>query len=513
LQVLKESISGRHKLVLLHLATIHHGPERYLLLPYAELGDLYQFLHCGMGVERKRKYNFAEQFRGIEDSDLAEPLVRQASGIASAIDWLHSGITVGETLGKIYCAHMDLKPDNILIRASETSIVGEWVLSDFGISVVKTKGVDADVGSIQDWLTQATMNTRPRRIGGTYQAPEVELSQELNLTDTQHGIGKKSDIWSYGCILSEVLAFALNKATSVSEFQRERKGVRGDDKFYEENNDRINVPGTKTFRLRSSVRMWLERQRDVSKSPPTWVSCWVRAIYDILVVDARTRPNSAELMRLLTKLVKHVKNSSAGRMIPCEFCQNRDSTSLGGNGRRSPIIPEGLNINYNPRHAGGHLLGDFNTSYPILSGEASSASASPMSETFHRRFNSLPTKSPQPSADSLLAHGIVMSPAGQRTSKKPVVVHTRESTHAAHAVAIAYFEDQTFVASLEKQSIVLQTLDVDNCSVLKALDGTTIHLETDRYRSLALAGPYLAAWHFSSSKLVRTSATHRWRNH
>jgi serine/threonine protein kinase len=465
-----------------------------------------------MGIERKRKYNFAEQFSGIEDSDLAEPLSRQAFGIASAIDWLHSGITVGETLGKVYCAHMDLKPDNILIRPSEMSIVGEWVLSDFGISVVKTKGVDADVGSIQDWLTQATMNTRPRRIGGTYQAPEVELSQELNSTDSQHGIGKKSDIWSYGCILSEVLAFALNKVTSVSEFQRDRKGIRGDDKFYEENNDRINVPGTKTFRLRSSVRMWLEQQRDVSKSPPTWVNCWVRAIYGILVVDARTRPNSAELMHLLTQLVKHVKNASTGQIIPRELCQDRDSTSLVSDGWRSPIIPEGLGINYNQRHAGRHLLGDFNTSDPILR-EASSASASLMSDTLHRRLNSLPTQFPQPSAEPLLAHGIMRSPAGQRTSKKPVVVHTRESTHVAHAVAIAYFKDQTFVASLERQSIVLQTLDVDNCSVLNALNGTTINLETDRYRSLALAGPYLAAWHFSSSKLVRNSVTHNWRNH
>ena len=305
--------------------TIKHGSERFILFPYAELGTLYEFLHCGRDIENDKKYNynFNERFNRIRDNDLAAHMLRQCEAVAGALKWLHSGITPEAfTEEKIFCAHLDLKPDNILIRddTEKRCMVGKWVISDFNISVVERRGPHQDgvvIETIRDYYRQATMDMRPRRRKGTYQAPEVEQAEKQPTLR----IGRRSDVWSFGCIFSEVLAFAFNRDKEVKRFNDNfRKRARGNNYFYDPK--QLDTG----YQVRTGVIEWLDDIAKNSKTAQSWGKCWVATIKDILVVelDEKVKPHRPDSGKL-EELVKHVRlheyHSGEGKEIHCPYLQ------------------------------------------------------------------------------------------------------------------------------------------------------------------------------------------------
>jgi serine/threonine protein kinase len=209
---------------------------------------------------------------------------------------------------------MDLKPANILIQHDKTSKVGRWMISDFGISVFKeeTKPQAAPIGSIGDYYSQLTINTRPKRHEGTYQAPDV----------MREGIGRKSDIWSYGCILTEVLAFALGSAGLVTGFQSARESGERNDYFYSEvgiSQAYLTVPATTRPRyiVRPSVLKWLEDICKNSANPQRWVDCYVETAKKIILIDVDKRPDSTVVLTLVEHVLKHVQDSRLGSPVDC----------------------------------------------------------------------------------------------------------------------------------------------------------------------------------------------------
>lgn len=120
-------------------------------------------------------------------------------GLSSAIETVHK--CSSDTLGfHLIGCHHDLKPNNILVHD------GKFVLADFGLSSLKR---------------QSQTSKSDFKMGASYyQAPECE--------DSDHEFGRRtvsrpSDIWSFGCIIAELLTFMLRGSEGLKSFKMKRK--------------------------------------------------------------------------------------------------------------------------------------------------------------------------------------------------------------------------------------------------------------------------------------------------
>ena len=129
--------------------------------------------------------------------DHGEEVFEQLYGLATALNEMHSYRLLEQDLELLGCHH-DLKPNNILIFGRT------WTLADFGLSRL----VPINEGS----------KTRFKDCIGDYFAPEC-----LDGEWSQQKIGRASDIWSFGCVISEVITFSVFGSEGVAEFRSSRE--------------------------------------------------------------------------------------------------------------------------------------------------------------------------------------------------------------------------------------------------------------------------------------------------
>ncbi|KAL8689015.1 MAG: hypothetical protein Q9218_005213 [Villophora microphyllina] len=120
-------------------------------------------------------------------------------GLSSALEKLHSFSSKVLDISLIGCHH-DLRPQNILVQD------GQFLLADFGLTTLK----EVTEGSKTVWKAGDSR----------YLAPECE--------DVDNGfqpgqIGRKSDIWSIGCVLLELLTYIMRGSDRVKAFEQSRK--------------------------------------------------------------------------------------------------------------------------------------------------------------------------------------------------------------------------------------------------------------------------------------------------
>ncbi|KAF7525748.1 hypothetical protein G7054_g10980 [Neopestalotiopsis clavispora] len=305
MRTLKESLT-RSKGLSLHKAILElANGEIKIFLPRAEHGSLDTFLAGGKAPPRWNRYTYdlaAEFPHALECNDrLATALLEQCVSVADALKFLHGGFP--SKLGHVECAHMDLKPDNILIfQGGKESMVGTWKIADFGISVIKNSTDPVDfAGTVGDLFHKHTMDTEARREQGAYTPPEVH---SITGHDSRR-VGRRVDVWAFGAIFAEVLAFSLGHATEVArltDIRRARVSVVADDYFYSQKPlALLAVPGQQTgelqFELKPGVQNWLfECERKWSDDRP-YVKDWVRCISSALSVDKEQRPEATQLLR------------------------------------------------------------------------------------------------------------------------------------------------------------------------------------------------------------------------
>lgn len=318
---LKQSLTmNRTRSIAIHDAIIGQDEGDHtrisIISPWASMGDLSQFLLDGR-VETRRHYDFKKNFPHAEaDQHMSQSLLKQSTQLAGALRFLHEGFDTKVDDWHVRCSHMDLRPENIMIFHSLDSTVGKWKISDFEISVSSAvpkiaiqKG--GEMGSLGDYLyrIQANFKTALGRQLQTFQAPESELPRQGPRTKDADISELKSDIWSFGAILAEILAYALGRSARVKEFRERRtQQIFGrdspDDLFYSPG----PIHDLSNYILRPQVADWLDDldHRIYAPSTTGCLKCWGRCVKSILVVDPEHRPNATKVEEWLQKLQHHL---------------------------------------------------------------------------------------------------------------------------------------------------------------------------------------------------------------
>ncbi|EJT76509.1 hypothetical protein GGTG_06428 [Gaeumannomyces tritici R3-111a-1] len=195
----------------LHHAIIHHYasneedqlPMPMVIFPFAELGNLWQFLYGSSAVGDVdgtfQLLSFAQRFPDIAappegkakivGKELRMRLLEQCLALAGALRFLHGRIEHRDMSYKL--AHMGLKLNNIIISSHPNSPRGT----------------------------------------STYQAPEVHFSWHGGKIRRENPVrvGRMSDLWSFGAIIAEVLAFAVGGTDEFEAFHGHRRGLVAED--------------------------------------------------------------------------------------------------------------------------------------------------------------------------------------------------------------------------------------------------------------------------------------------
>ena len=265
------------------MASLIYGADVMILLPFADLYDLEVFFREGCKVTESTDYaeeiyNFNVEFWDLTDGKLQDGIKREAFGLAEALRWLHNELRLYREHPH-YMAHMDVKPENILIFRDQGSPIGKFKLSDFGVSWFK-EAVEEINGKLYSDSPRNIQKQRHHRACGTYQPPEINEG-ESPAPETD---GRKCDVWSFGCLLTELLAFAIGRKDLLQHLRTERSMGR-DDYFYQTRSPN----GMLTFEVKSCIRKWLgDLQKQ--KNRPSWLLSYVKLVEEILKPNPMHRP-------------------------------------------------------------------------------------------------------------------------------------------------------------------------------------------------------------------------------
>ncbi|CAF9939022.1 MAG: hypothetical protein HETSPECPRED_001458 [Heterodermia speciosa] len=166
--------------------------------------DPYILMSCGdMDLDGLFKKKKAPACFGKSDEEQGLTVWHALPSLASALAHLHHDVYVNGLRQIIL--HLDIKPGNVIIRGST------FQLADFGLASLK---------SPEDTKTQWH--------GETYDYSPPEYFTWRNSSgqpDFRHLCDRKSDVWSLGCVFSELATLAIMgwKDQDVSKFKTSRR--------------------------------------------------------------------------------------------------------------------------------------------------------------------------------------------------------------------------------------------------------------------------------------------------
>jgi serine/threonine protein kinase len=261
----------RHPNIIELLGCYTYRDSHNLIFPMAPGGDLSKLL----------KNDRPEYFTDNSTFLLA------LSGLASAINKVHNFV-VDEFQLELTGCHHDLKALNILVDKDR------FILADFGLSRFKD--------TAQDSATE--FKTRK----GYALAPEC---QELGGAFEKHKVHRWSDIWSFGCIVLDVLTYMLRGSKGVSDFFTRRRFPVETTTYYYFHKGSAPHEG---------VVSWIQELEDISSPSEKRM---IRLIRKMLEIDPTARPTAikvdAEMMSIaLTALCEPILEQYRNLMRLCE---------------------------------------------------------------------------------------------------------------------------------------------------------------------------------------------------
>lgn len=204
-EALKRMMTGGdlHRSLVRLLATIERDDRYHMIFPWAD-GNLYEFwskLYPDPGVLPRGR-------------DLARWMAWELLGLAEAIKRVHdSPVPAGnaqdvEQTGKVYGCHGDIKPQNFLFFQAngQSGDLGKLQLADFGLARFHSKDsirVSANSAGHTD----------------TYRSPEFDTDPSPGCRVT---VGPKTDIWSFGAVALEFVAWYCGGWEDLQSFSEER---------------------------------------------------------------------------------------------------------------------------------------------------------------------------------------------------------------------------------------------------------------------------------------------------
>lgn len=239
LKDLRKCLSN-HTRIMVNLATMiekssQSGTMYHIVYELAAY-DLNVFLTTMPRTLRGKRHATASPERTNSANMWPGDLISESGNLADALDYLHNRLY---SESRISLSHNDIKPENILVvypdstNVNDHFPVGKWKIADFGLSKVKLKRApgskhlsaqEADLTPLQAQRTHRTdrtgsvSKTIPKRDPGQYTAPELDQSTPQK-TDS-----RRADLWSFGCVLSEIVTYAVKLDCQLVENFRESLG-------------------------------------------------------------------------------------------------------------------------------------------------------------------------------------------------------------------------------------------------------------------------------------------------
>lgn len=308
-----------HRNIMKSLASFVHGEEFVILTPWAEGGDLAQFLYA---PEKTFREQYPERSRRFTPNNL----MLEAFNLAQALRFLH--FEMDTKMGrKLKCAHLDLKPDNILVclPPGDDCPVGIWKITDFGMAQIEE--TVASVGVVpEEGISQPApgdvlrdMSTKPPKRGaGTFQPPEVQTKDTAK-------VSTRRDVWSFGCILAMVLAFAVGGPDEVWKQFKYRNNTKHDFFYSRVPGARrrargsrwsLPVPDRDEWEIQPDVRKWLEEESWSRHAAVhhTWIQNCAKLVISLLNVNILHRPEIHAAISGLGMITGHTAVHGSERM-------------------------------------------------------------------------------------------------------------------------------------------------------------------------------------------------------
>ncbi|RWA05128.1 hypothetical protein EKO27_g9974 [Xylaria grammica] len=232
------------------LATYEFNGTYHMIFPWARL-NLSNFWREGPLTR--------EEGLGLEDLRWVST---QLLGLTAALSMIHN-LQNGEA--DAFGRHGDIKPENILWFESDQQPRGVLALTDFGLTTFHR--------------AQTRSRERNTTIGfsPTYRPPEIDIEGGT--------VSRASDIWSFGCVLLEMVCWILGGWTLVEAFSEARMSVETSNRFREDNYFSV-------VKLESG-----ERHKFMIKKPVT-------------DTDSKKRASSDELLRRLEIIHQRVQDDN-----------------------------------------------------------------------------------------------------------------------------------------------------------------------------------------------------------